>query len=349
LKLSFIPNKIAVWFSVYIIGILFFAFFRLIFLLTHSDLIGKSPYSEILQSFLIGFRFDSVILSIVILPLMLISLLPFIKFKTGITRKIYTIILTTIFSLSFFISTADLRFFDNFGNRMNYWAIEYFEYPGIFLYTSASQRNAWELVLLWIATSGLYYYVVRKIFIRFGEYNLSVKILPKTIFYSLAILLLVFGIRGRVGIKPLDWGTAFFSENHFIDQLALNSVYTLTHSIYEEMKNGRILFGEEGSRFSFYDNKDAFQTVSDMLNINSFDSTATFDLERLTNRRKTPRYMPNIVFVIMESWSADKIGALGSDYPGGAMLFPVASGPLDYETICRRLSFSLYRRYFRSF
>ncbi len=313
MKLSFIPNKIAIWFSVYVVGILFFAFFRLLFLLTHTDLINNSSFFEFLYAFWIGFRFDSLIISMILLPLLLISLLPFIQFRRRLTRNIYLAILTILFSLSFLISTADLRFYDNFGSRMNYWAIEYLEYPSIFMYTSASQRNAWELVLLWMAASVLYVYVIRKIFIRLGEYNLSVKILPKIIIYLLALALLAFGIRGRIGIQALDWGTAFFSENHFIDQLALNSVYTLTHSIYEEIRNGRTVFGEGGDRFSFYDKKDAFRTVKEMLDINNSDSTTAFNLTRTTQPHDSLPFRPNLVFVIMESWSADKVGALGSD------------------------------------
>ena len=313
MKLSFIPNKIAIWFSVYVVGILFFAFFRLLFLLTHTDLINNSSFFEFLYAFWIGFRFDSLIISMILLPLLLISLLPFIQFRRRLTRNIYLAILTILFSLSFLISTADLRFYDNFGSRMNYWAIEYLEYPSIFMYTSASQRNAWELVLLWMAASVLYLYVIRKIFIRLGEYNLSVKILPKIIIYLLALALLAFGIRGRIGIQALDWGTAFFSENHFIDQLALNSVYTLTHSIYEEIRNGRTAFGEGGDRFSFYDKKDAFRTVKEMLDINNSDSTTAFNLTRTTQPHDSLPFRPNLVFVIMESWSADKVGALGSD------------------------------------
>ncbi len=79
------------------------------------------------------------------------------------------------------------------------------------------------------------------------------------------------------------------------------------------MKNGRTIFGEGGDRFSFYDNKNAFRTVGEMLDIKNFDSTATFNLERITEKQEPLLFMPNIVFVIMESWSADKIGALGSD------------------------------------
>jgi len=313
LKLSFIPNKIAIWFSVYLTGVLFFALFRLFFLSTHIDLLGNSSLTEILYAFWIGFRFDSLILSAIILPLLLISLLPFVRFRQRLTRNIFLVLLTTLLSLSFLISTADLCFYDNFGSRMNYWAIEYLEYPGLFLYTSASQNNVWILVLLWIVATVLYCYIIRKIFIRFSESNLTVKIFPKTIVYILAVLLLAFGIRGRVGIQPLNWGTAFFSENHFIDQLALNSVYTLSRSIYEEIKNGRNFLGEGGDRFAFYDKTDAYRSLRRMLGINNHDSSGTFNMERTINSDSTLPFKPNLIFVIMESWSADKVGALGSD------------------------------------
>lgn len=308
-----IPEKATIWLCVFVTGVLFFALFRLIFLLTHISSVSKSTTGEIVHSFWIGFRFDSTVLSTTILPLFLVSLLPFVKFSRKSWRIVFVTVLTAIFALMFLASSADVGFFDQFGSRINYWAIEYLEYPGYFLYSAVSHKGFWLLFALWIATTAVFNFVLRRIFRKLSSYRISAGGLSKAIVFPLMVALLAFGIRGRIGMKALDWGSAFFSDNQFINQLSLNSVFTLSHSIYEELKDGKTLFGQNNYRFAFYENDEAYQTVANMLRLKTDNSSGNFSLEYRTDVDSTLGFHPNVVIVIMESWSAQNTGALGSD------------------------------------
>ncbi|UCD94442.1 MAG: sulfatase-like hydrolase/transferase [Candidatus Zixiibacteriota bacterium] len=313
LKFSFIPGKVVLWFRVFAAGVIFLALYRLLFLLRLAELIDDSPVGEILHSFWIGFRFDSVILSIVILPLMLISVLPFVKFTKKVIRTVFILILSVIFALIFLISAADLAFFDHFGSRMNYWAVEYIEYPGLFLYSSVSHGGFWKLFAVWLIITALFIFIIRMIFRKASRFRPPAGTASRIAIYVLVTVFLTFGIRGRIGIKALDWGTAFFSENHFLNQLSLNSVFTLFHSVYEEIKDGRTLFGQDESRYAFYADIEAYETVADMLGLAG--NAASGDLSLKHQIRGEPReFLPNVVIIIMESWSADRNGALGAHF-----------------------------------
>lgn len=310
---TLIPTaKIAVWLAIYIIGILFLAVFRLLFLLTHRPLVGDSAISTVLQSFLVGLKFDSAVLSYVILPLFLFSMLPFIKFSSRKTQRVFVCLLTVIFGIFFLMSSADIRYFDVFGSRMNYWLVEYIQYPGMFLYSSATDPGFWKLFLLWLAATALFFLIIRKTINRIAEINFSAGLINRIVCSIIAVALLVLGIRGGLGIKPLDWGAAFHCDNPFLNQLSLNSVYTFAHSLYEELQEGRTVIGHENNRFAFYDINDAYRTTCEMLHLDSADITEDFTLEHSTDSYDRPGFQPNVVVIIMESWSADMIGAFGS-------------------------------------
>jgi phosphoglycerol transferase MdoB-like AlkP superfamily enzyme len=295
-----------------VLGVVFFAVYRLLFLLMHRELAAGNPVGDVLYAFWTGFRFDSAILSYIILPLFLIFLLPFFRFPRKRTRIIAIVILMIIFTPVFFICTADLRYFDNFGSRMNFWAVEYLDNPSLYLYSIVITKDFWLLLAVWLLMSALFFLALRTILKKLSRFNLQTGAALKTIAYILAVLLLALGIRGRIGMKGLDWGSAFFSENQFVNQLALNSIFTLSHSIYEELNNGRSLFGSETPRYAFYDNENAYNTTLDMLNIDRDQLTDDSTLEYHTKADSTIGFYPNIVIVIMESWGADMVGALGS-------------------------------------
>ena len=313
LKRIVLPDKFFLWAYVFIIGIIIFALFRLLFLTTHRDLIDNATFGNVLTSFWIGFRFDALVLAVIILPLFIISLIPFIKISNRISQRILAVFLTIIFSLMILLSAADLKFFDNFGSRLNFWAVEYIEFPRLFLYTVMTTGSFWILSALWIGVTIIFYYVIRKIIGRLGRRFLKSGKMTSLVIYILSIMFLALAIRGRLGMKALDWGEAFFCDNQFINQMSLNSVYTLSHSIYEEYKAGRNIRGETDNRFNFYDIDTAYKNVTEMLHLRD-EIIEPPSLLRRTDGTGGFGFPPNIVIVIMESWSADKIGALGGKY-----------------------------------
>jgi phosphoglycerol transferase MdoB-like AlkP superfamily enzyme len=308
-----VPTNIVVWFLIFITGAAVFAIFRFIFMITYWETIKGSSLTDVLYAFWLGFRFDSVILCYVIGPLLLLSLLPFVSLTKKWVRSVIIIILTIIFTLIFLVSTVDLRFFDYFGSRMNFWAVEYIEYPGLIIRSSAEDVHFWKMLIIWLTTSLMFFLAIIRILKAAANRRRRCRKIAAFCMYLLAILIIGYGIRGRTGMKALDWGTAYFSGNHLLNQLALNSTFTLTHSIYEEIKDGESLFGRKGNRFHFYDDDDAQKTVAAMLGRESGSGSDQLGLEYHTIKKSGFGFLPNIIIVLMESWSADRIGALGSN------------------------------------
>ncbi len=312
--LRLLPEKAVFWITIFIIGIVFFAIFRFLFLLTHIDMWKFSEFKEVIWAFWVGFRFDSVILSMIVLPLYLITLLPAVILANRRVSRTLTLILVFIFVIIFFLSAADLKYFDHFGSRLNYWALEYIEYPGLFFYSMVTFSSFALLLIIWIVATVSFYIVLRKAFKRLTRFESEPTTVSKTITYVLIFLLLLIGIRGRFGIKSLDWGTAFFCNNQYINQLALNPVFTLSHSIYEEIRDGRGLFDQAADKLAFFDIHMADRTVARMLGIDSTEISNRFTPVRKSNPHISRDYMPNLVIIIFESWSADRIGALGAEF-----------------------------------
>jgi phosphoglycerol transferase MdoB-like AlkP superfamily enzyme len=309
--ISLIPAKTRFWFIFFITGIALFMLLRALFLITHLQLTDGVSITAVLKAFIIGFRFDALILSIFILPQYLISLLPFIKLSDRVFQQIATYLWVLIFSIVVFMGMADLKFFDNFGSHLNFWAVEYIEYPGLFFYTITSSKGSWLLLSSWLIMTGLLYLIVSKIVSReYYSEKKSSSFFTYTV-HIIVVALLILGIRGRIGIKPIDWGEAIFTDNQFVNQLPLNAPYTLSHSIYEELRDGKTIFGEGKYRFQFYDIDSAYHTTAGMLNIDI--NNDEINLNRNVSYENKLDYHPNIIIIMMESWTADKIGALGSE------------------------------------
>ena len=311
-RLSFLPQKVAVWAGVYFVGVLFFFIYRLLFLLLHMSLINSSSAYDIIYSFWLGFKFDSVVLSVIILPLFLLSLLPFINFSKKIWRRLLFIILILIFLIIFFVCTADLGYIDHFGSRMNYWAVDYAGHLGLFFYSLYVCGDFWLLILVWLLISATFLLALKFVIKKTISMDKKNNFRSVTVFYILAPILLMVGIRGGFGKHNLTWSDAFFGKNYFVDQMSLNSIYSIAFNVADDYINRSARFRGNSRRYKFYNDNDAFQTTRKLLAIKNKASEDNYSLTYQTNRNRNFEFSPNIVIVIMESWTAERVGILGS-------------------------------------
>jgi phosphoglycerol transferase MdoB-like AlkP superfamily enzyme len=124
-----------------------------------------------------------------------------------------------------------------------------------------------------------------------------------TITYVLFILLALLGIRGRVAIKsPIRWGTAFFSQYNFANQVGLNPVYTFMRSWLDAQN-------ENNSRIHFMDEKKAIENVRGYYGMDA--STDSPIANFISANGDYKKY--NIVLVLMESMSAKNLTHFGNE------------------------------------
>ena len=127
----------------------------------------------------------------------------------------------------------------------------------------------------------------------------------RSIIFSFFVGILFMGIcfigaRGRVEIKsPIRIGTAYFSNNAFLNQLGLNPNFVLLNTMLELKK-------DKSKEIKFIDNRQAIQNVRQYLNIISEDPISP--IARIIPAKDTVR-KKNVVLILMESMSSNHLRA----------------------------------------
>ncbi len=308
-----IPPSFTCFFLIYLTGIVFFEFLRLGLWLYTKDLHSPVPAGIILQSFGVGWRFDSAITCYLIAPLFLIGHLPFyfIEKKKGMQYFIYGSLLS-LFSASFFLSISDFEFFPNFNSRLNGVFLEWFDTPRFIFKMAWQGFNLPYFLLVLFIIIFIFSRCLKLIFKSLGVAR-HLSLFWRIFYYCFGAALLFLGMRGRIAIKaPLTWGVAYFSENNYANQLALNSVFTFFRDVWidgadKSLSSQKVKFFPEqialDNCYRFYQGGDSLTSLNN------------FSLRRnIAAASEVPRDW-NVIIIIMESFGASKIHSLGGQ-PG---------------------------------
>ncbi len=306
------PQTILFLGSIFLLSVIFLTIFRFGFLLKHHLLAKDIPFTTLVKSFIIGARFDIVVLSYLLIPLFILSHIPFISLgRLKASRVTIVILFLSCMGLIFFLSLVDLEYFGEFGTRLSRWVWEYIDHPDMVWYSMWSGYPVALYLLLW----GAIIFVFSSLVIRLGQKIFSRKrkegIVRPVVYFVFCAALLFLGARGRTQLAPIDWGVAYFSPYGFANQLALNGVYTLGKSWWEDNREER---GETLKRYHFYPSSEALSAVQKLLYnprekltdpLHSLDRWYYPDSDSL----QTKDY--NIVIILLESWLARYVGVLG--------------------------------------
>lgn len=133
----------------------------------------------------------------------------------------------------------------------------------------------------------LFIKIIKKIFSRYTCHS-GGNILTKINWSILFLGLIFLGIRGRIEAKsPIRVGTAYFSNNAFLNQVGLNPNFTLIKSYLESRK-------VENRSISLIEDKLAVNNVQKCLNISDPD----FPILRRIVRDSSQAAYHNVVLVI---------------------------------------------------
>lgn len=274
--------------------------------------------SDVLTSFGIGLRFDLMVVSAFCVPLLLGFFWP----ASVRLRKGFIIWLSIASSLSIFFCIAELDFYREFHQRLNSLVFEYIRQdPKTVISMLWNGFPLFRYLLLWLFCSWLIFRFYRLLDCwacaveqKFFPSDRSTPIVWRVFSGVLVLLLLVLGARGtlREG-PPLRWGDAFHGQNLFANHLGLNGIFTL----YKATRTGN---GKTNKNFWLnampLDKATAItqellltprDTVSD-------DKALTLLRTHQGNEKIAQRYAkkPNVVVILMESFSGVYTGALGN-------------------------------------
>lgn len=284
----------------------------------NAELASTLSHAAVLTSFGIGLRFDLMVVCAFCVPLLLGFLLP----ASAGVRKGLIIWLSIASSVSIFFCIAELDFYREFHQRLNSLVFEYIRQdPKTVISMLWNGFPLFRYLLLWALCSwAMYYlygtldYLACAIEQRFFAAQKATPMVWRAISCVLVFLLLVLGARGtlREG-PPLRWGDAFHDKNLFANHLGLNGIFTL----YKATRTGN---GKTNKNFwlNAMPLEKATAITQNLLltpqDTPSSDKSLALLRTHQGNASIAQRYekKPNVVVILMESFSGVYTGALGN-------------------------------------
>lgn len=291
-------------------ALVFFAAFMLLFSL--SRLLLALIYSPEISSvegalwlFPVGMRIDSIILSALILvPTLLLLLMP--PFGLRLWRILTAGIFAVLSILLIYFEVTTYTFLSVYNARPNHLFVEYMAHPDTVLaIILTNYKLPLFFGLLLMAATG---WSMARL-----TYRLMCSASPwpywKRLFVTPAIiLLLALGMRSSFTDSPANLGTAAFSEDSLVNELALNSSYAVAYATYN-------LFSQQQDLRSQYGQMTDAEIIRRVQQQTGLPATA-FDEPSIPlahlQTANTPISQPrNLVIILAESLSAEFIGSLG--------------------------------------
>ncbi len=289
-NLKFIIRYILFW-------IFFFLTGRIVFILFFSREVFKSSSSEILKiipkSFSLDMSFISYLLVIIVL---LIWIFSFLKKGKKILSKIIFGITSFFLIFSALVNGGEVSLYSEWQTKLNYTALSHLTHPKE-VFSTASFSHIFTMILF-ICVSIVFIKIYKmKVHLHFplDSSKISWKLaFLKVIFLPLILGILLLGIRGGFQPIPINLSDAYFSNNMILNDIAVNPNWNILQSLLKSRSSFK------GNPYKKYSDKECEEFIKDIYKVEHDTTISILNVKE-----------PNIVFILLESWSADNIESLG--------------------------------------
>ena len=287
------------------IMLLVFFLFRLLFIGYFWERVSATDGTAYIL--LQGLRFDLIAIGMLLgIPAILLTLLGPWRMLRPLVSWGLPVVLTIVTTVVVLMEASTLTFIIQYDARPNILFVEYLKYPREVFFTLllgfpvqtllaigltlASGRGAWRWLRRSVANT--------------PRVSLPIALLMLPL---IAVLLLVM-IRSSTAHRPANPSTVAFSQDAMVNELPLNSTYTLLYAIYEDYRYAR----KGGMRYGNMSDEDMLSIIRQDARI--ADPTGV-DLGIPTLHRQEPsrQYSRplNLVIILEESLGAEYVGSLG--------------------------------------
>jgi phosphoglycerol transferase MdoB-like AlkP superfamily enzyme len=272
--------------------LIFFIIARLLFIISQYSVAIQNSFGELFATFWNGSKLDISTTGYYLLIPVLFAIPGVLT--TGSWYKYfiswYTFIMITFSSM---IVVSDAILYSYWGFRMDYTPLFYLKTPAEAM-ASITTIQIILYVLAIILLSALFIFIYKKYFDRLFDKLERVKYRLLSILFMLILCgALIIPIRGGLGVAPLNSGAVYFSHKMFLNQTAINSIWNVgTSFVNKNPEKNPYEFGNLAQEIALVDSLVVKRGNPDnILN---------------TNR-------PNVIIIILESFSGYLIGPLGGD------------------------------------
>lgn len=281
----------------YIFWLVVFAAARVFFLIYYARTLWhlETGFFEILSVFPHALRLDTATFAYWGLLMLIFVLLQELTKWKGMSQVIR--LFNMLFLLLYLLMAAgDTGLYAEWQTKLNYKALRYLANPGEVVGSTPTSTLVFLIAFVaffWYLGYRLYNYFVFSASRLTGQrWWLAV------LAFATGLPLLVIGARGGLQEIPINQSQSYFSRHDILNQASVNTAFNLYISWFENRQF------RDSNPFVFMDDARARQLV---------DSLFAKPLSPPVSILKTNR--PNVVMLILESWSADLIESLGGE-PG---------------------------------
>jgi phosphoglycerol transferase MdoB-like AlkP superfamily enzyme len=285
------------FFRQFLFWIVFFNFTRLVFVVYHLRLIlaEKIPFTEIFVVPLKAFHLDvATTCYLMIIPFLILVIQSLYSAKwINWINKVYTAVMCFAYALS---SAGEMGIYSEWKTKLTYKVIKYFNHPSE-IYNSAESGIFMLLIFLFLFMflSGFIAYLK---FFAVDIIREKRNILFSLIFFLVTPPFLFLGLRGGYQQIPINQSESFYSRHNLLNVTAVNNFFNLYISIFENLPN----FSKDP--YVFMDPAKAQVLIREIYAVPKDTTISILKVKK-----------PNVVILILESWSADLIEDLGGE-PG---------------------------------
>ncbi|MDQ6902042.1 MAG: sulfatase-like hydrolase/transferase [Bacteroidota bacterium] len=283
--------------SIYVI---IFTIFRLVTVFLFRP--AYIPFSSLFPSFWLGFRFDAKWISMILLPIAILSMYTrFSPFFSERNKRFWSYYLAVTTFIVLFFFGADFGNFSYNHTRINASALNFAEDPLI------SVRMLWQSYpMIWILmalaiTVFLMFTIFKKTHVQTIKRNQAISPAHKKSWHAGAIIFLAWSVYGIFSLTPLKWKDAFQLNDNFRSYVALNPL----QNFFTTLQFRRPSFDDAKA-------KSYFPLIASFLQLDSKNIADKDYTRELLPDSKALESRPNVVLVICESFSMYKSSMSGN-------------------------------------
>jgi len=288
-------NFLVVFIKYFLFWLLYFLTAKLIFLLYNFNLTRTLTIAEISGIFIHGLKMDlSLVSYLMVFPGIFLAFSFVIPPKVlSNIFKIYTFLLLIVIT---FINILDLGLYPHWGTRIGISAFDYAGNP-----EGVTSSVTLKDVLTAIIVVAFYIGVFTRCYFRYLKKGIIEAARQKWYYFPVIIFitaLLIIPIRGGLGTSPINLSTVSFSSKLYVNQASYNFLWNFFKSVEKQKKMI--------NPCNYFESSEALQKF------NLFESQRVETDSVLIEIDKN--HLPNVVLIILESFSNKVISSFGGKY-----------------------------------
>lgn len=294
-RIQFLLAQFLIWLPI-------FAIQKPVFMLYNHVLAKGCSLKDYVNVILHGLKLDCTIagyLTTIALLCILVSIwLPgafYRKFLKG-----YSLVIALLIAAIF---AVDVALYGYWGFRLDATLFFYLQSPGDAMASVPLGQFLVQLLLFTVYATAIYWILKKTIIPLFPETSVKQRMGGSILVLLLGGLMFI-PIRGGVTTSTANVGMVYFSNNQFLNHSAINPCFSLLASLSKQQD-----FAAQFNFFPEEERKAKFEELQTVPQSELFESgdTIVSEISVLNTQR------PNILIVLMESFSANVVGATGGD------------------------------------